>query len=126
MLATWAVCGFWDWLLYFSPARHRLAAYKITPAYPPTSQYLHDAAYTSLASLLASCLEGGLCYLWASGSLTYSGLEEAPATNLLVAVTVSLWRSPHFYVVHRMMHPWRWLVTVVNLLYHTHQDSRCP
>jgi len=69
---------------------------------------VHDAAFTTLASVLATGLEAGLCYAWASGALPYDAhLSDAPVTNLLVAASVSLWRSPHFYAIHRMMHPWR-------------------
>jgi len=107
LLGTWVVCGLWDWVLYFSPLKERLSEFKITASYPHLSQFTHDAAYTTLASVLATGLEGLLCYAWASGILSYSNLEEAPIFNLLVAATVSIWRSPHFYIIHRMIHPWR-------------------
>merc|ERR1719370_68245 len=107
LLGTWVVCGLWDWVLYFSPLKERLSEFKITASYPHLSQFTHDAAYTTIASVLATGLEGLLCYAWASGILSYSNLEEAPIFNLLVAATVSIWRSPHFYIIHRMIHPWR-------------------
>ena len=28
LLATWAICGFWDWFLYFSPLQAKLHKYK--------------------------------------------------------------------------------------------------
>jgi len=101
ILSTWAICGLWDWVLYFSPLKERLSEFKITAAYPPLRQFTHDAAYTSLASILATGLEGLLCYAWASGTLSYASLEESPIFNLCVASTVSIWRSPHFYAIHR-------------------------
>merc|ERR1719341_1849833 len=52
ILGTWVVCGLWDWVLYFSPLKERLSEFKITASYPHLSQFTHDAAYTTLASVL--------------------------------------------------------------------------
>jgi len=29
ILATWIVCGFWDWFLYFGPLKDKLHKYKV-------------------------------------------------------------------------------------------------
>ena len=57
LVATWVICGFWDWFLYFSPLQVRilliykisklfqakLAKYKMNPQYPSFNQIKHDA-----------------------------------------------------------------------------------
>ena len=57
LVATWIICGFWDWFLYFSPLQVRilliykisklfqakLAKYKMNPQYPSFNQIKHDA-----------------------------------------------------------------------------------
>ena len=27
--------------------------------------------------------------------------------HLILAITTTHWRMPHFYLIHRMIHPWR-------------------
>ena len=29
LLATWIICGFWDWFFYFSPLKDKLHKYKV-------------------------------------------------------------------------------------------------
>jgi len=108
LLFTWLVCGFWDWFLYFSPMKQKLEKYKITPNYPASSQFVHDAMYTTLASLIAAGIEICLCHLWSQGSLAYqANWWDAPFLNFFVMGTTSICRSPHFYLIHRLIHPWR-------------------
>jgi len=108
LVFTWAVCGFWDWFLYFSPMKEKLHKYKITPKYPSNSQFFHDAKYTTLASLIAAGIEVCLCHLWSLGVLSYQqDWWESPFINFAVLGTTTILRSPHFYSMHRVMHPWR-------------------
>ena len=108
LVFTWVVCGFWDWFLYFSPIKEKLFKYKITPKYPSLDQFLHDAKYTTLASIIAAGMECLLCHLWATGALSYQrDWWDTPVFNFVIAGTMVLWRSPHFYLIHRTMHPWR-------------------
>lgn len=109
ILATWIICGFWDWFLYFSPWKSRLAPYKKNEAYPPVSQFLHDAFYTTLATLMASLLEILYCYC-SSNAL----LPSQPDSRLEFSLSKVVWvllmthlRVPHFYIIHRLLHPWR-------------------
>jgi len=85
LLGTWVVCGLWDWVLYFSPLKERLSEFKITASYPHLSQFTHDAAYTTLASVLATGLEGLLCYAWASGILIIVFITYQISDNILNA-----------------------------------------
>ena len=48
----------------------------MTQAYPPISQFLHDAFYTTLASIIAGIMEIWLCHQWAIGNLPYSELSR--------------------------------------------------
>ena len=108
LVATWVICGFWDWFLYFSPLKDKLHKYKMNPVYPSMEQFKHDAFFTSLASCLAAVIEIVLCHYWATGQLLMQrNLSEAPVLNTFLALTVNHWRIPHFYITHRFMHPWR-------------------
>ena len=106
VLATWAICGFWDWFLYFSPLKEKLHKLKLNPKYPSFHQMKHDAFWTTMATLCASGIEIALCHLWATGRLSMSHDLWSP-TTLLWAITITHWRVPHFWVIHRSMHPWR-------------------
>ncbi len=45
ILATWAICGFWDWFLYFSPLKEKLHKFKINPKYPSFHQMKNDVRH---------------------------------------------------------------------------------
>jgi len=107
LIFTWIVCGLWDYLLYFSPLKKKLLKFKINPKYPSMDQFIHDAQYTTLASLVAAALEGTLCLSWSRGILSYGNWEESLSLNVCMMMTTTICRSPHFYLIHRMIHPWR-------------------
>ena len=46
---------------------------------------------------------------WCNGVFTYRHryLSEAPLLYAAMAVFVTHLRIPHFYAIHRAMHPWR-------------------
>ena len=88
--------------------KEKLFKYKITPKYPPVDQFLHDAKYTTIASIIAAGIECLLCHSWANGMLAYQkDWWDTPVFNFALAGAMVLWRGPHFYVIHRVMHPWR-------------------
>jgi len=109
VIATALIAGSWDWFLYFSPFKNKLRKYKLTQTYPPIDQLLHDAFWTFTASFCAAMIEIPLCYLWATGTITYiDPFSNTLATiyTLFFILTCTHWRIPHFYVIHRAMHPW--------------------
>jgi len=108
VLATWVICGFWDWFLYFGPVKDKLHKYKMNPVYPSFHQIKHDAFWTTTASVFGSLIEIGLCHSWAIGKFPMqTSLSEAPILNTILAFTVTHYRIPHFHAIHRMMHPWK-------------------
>merc|ERR1719403_583458 len=108
LIATWVICGFWDWFLYFSPLQAKLAKYKMNPQYPSFNQIKHDAMVTTSASCCGAAVEILLCHLWAVNKLpAFQPLSEAPVMNLMFALLVTHYRIPHFHAMHRAMHPWK-------------------
>jgi hypothetical protein len=104
---AWVVCGFWDWILYFSPLKDKLHPFKHNPVYPSFPQFAHDATFTTISVVLASFLEIAMCRGWANGSIPYQpGLHAHLLTNFLWAMLINYWRIPHFFFTHRLMHPW--------------------
>ena len=75
------VAGGWDWLLYFSPLKVKLAAYKFNPTYPTTAQFARDAFWTLSATLLASVQEVVLMRWWASGEFKHAMFGTPPANE---------------------------------------------
>jgi len=132
---TWIICGFWDWFLYYSPFSKRMKPYKMNAIRPPFNQIVHDAFWTTIASVIWSAIEVSYCYV----ACTYRSLM--PNTELFTWSTL-FWiclnthiRMPHFYITHRIMHPWKldmrlggfhipvpdigqWLYTYVHSLHH--------
>lgn len=120
LTATWVICGFWDWWLYYSPLSPRFAKFKINPIMPTNKQILHDAFHTTSATLCGTALEVLMCYGWSNGLLPLHRADNHVLT-LLAALTVTHWRLPHFYLIHRMMHPWKRSPDIGKFLYvHVH------
>jgi len=129
VLSCWAICGFWDWFLYLSPWQKRLHKFKMNPVYPSIGQLKHDALHSTIASVCGTFIEAFLCWGWCNGVFTYRHryLSEAPLLYAAMAVFVTHLRIPHFYAIHRAMHPWRiegvpdvgkWLYRKVHSLHH--------
>lgn len=71
LIGTWIICGFWDWFLYFSPLKAKLAKFKINQQYPSWSQFMHDAIYTTIASVIATIMEISMCWGWYASGFLY-------------------------------------------------------
>jgi Delta7-sterol 5-desaturase len=105
VVGTLTICGFWDFILLYSPIRKKLEPFKMNPKYPSSNQLIHDAIYTTMASCIASAIEVWYCYYIASTGDTHLSLYTW-STLFWMLLNTHL-RLPHFYVTHRMMHPWR-------------------
>jgi sterol desaturase/sphingolipid hydroxylase (fatty acid hydroxylase superfamily) len=107
LMATWIICGVWDWFLYFSPLSEKLQPYKVTQARPALSQIKHDALHTTIASCCGTAVEWVLCHFYATGYFSIQrNMMETPYWNAIAILFITHWRIPHFYVIHRGMHPW--------------------
>ena len=145
------ICGGWDYLLYFSPLRNRLRAFKFCNEYPSRTQLCRDIFWTTSATVLASAQEVLLMRWWAGGFFkrAFIGAPVAPGelvvplgpffgteashtwstaalpaalpllgsdsrihfndytvAFILWIITMLYWRTVHFHLVHRAMHPW--------------------
>jgi sterol desaturase/sphingolipid hydroxylase (fatty acid hydroxylase superfamily) len=106
LLAAWIICGFWDWYLYFSPMSRSLHKHKMTDLIPTTKQILHDAFHTTIATVCGSGVEVLMCYGWANGILPMHNASVLWLT-IVAGLLTTHWRVNHFYLVHRMLHPWK-------------------
>ena len=104
--AAWIICGLWDGLLHFSPLSKRVAKYKMHSAIQSSQQILHDAVHTTSATICGTLIEAALCMGYSHGYFSYQTRPNMVVT-VIAALLVSHWRVPHFYVIHRLMHPWR-------------------
>jgi len=109
VLSCWAICGFWDWFLYLSPWQKKLHKFKMNPVYPSMRQLRHDALHSTIASVCGTGVEVLLCHGWANGyfMIRHTKMSESPMLYAAMAVLITHLRIPHFYAIHRMMHPWR-------------------
>lgn len=69
-------------------------------------------------------LEWGICHFMATGVLSFNyNMADAPLKHAFWALMLCHIREPHFYLIHRFMHPWRnpYLPDVGKFLYrHVH------
>ena len=95
--------------LYFSPLKEKLRKFKLNQKYPTRAQFVHDASWTTCASLTAAAVEVLCCYGWCNGWFPAfdATLGARPWKTALWALTITHWRIPHFWCIHRAMHPWR-------------------
>lgn len=124
LIGTFVICFVWDWILYFSPLAPIFKPYKIVDEYPSIKQLKHDGFWTTSATFTATFVEWGLCYLYANGILSFDyNLGDSPLKSLFWALFLTHVREPHFYTIHRLMHPWRnpYLPDIGKFLYrHVH------
>eukprot|EP01065_Artemidia_motanka_P021102 TRINITY_DN2517_c0_g1_i2.p1 TRINITY_DN2517_c0_g1~~TRINITY_DN2517_c0_g1_i2.p1 ORF type:complete len:351 (+),score=87.24 TRINITY_DN2517_c0_g1_i2:55-1053(+) len=106
--ATWAIAGFWDWLLYFSPLKNKFTPFKLNPIYPSMRQFAHDSFWSTSSSCTAAALEVMMLHLWATGKAPYAATMESQhvLVNVFWVVFLTHWRVIHFWAIHRFMHPW--------------------
>jgi len=122
LLATWIIAGSWDFFLYFSPLSKKIEHKKMNPIMPGLGQFKHDAFWTTQASVCGTAVEWWICHLYANGDYPRL-LSDHPIFNFIAAITITHWRIPQFYLIHRGMHPWKnkWGPDVGKFLYkHVH------
>ena len=108
LIGCYAICGWWDYMLLHSSLAPYFAPYKLFHEYPTFSQLRHDAFVATGATICGSALEMLVCHHMALGNLPYErNLLDNPLKSLFWALFLTHIREPHFYLVHRMMHPWR-------------------
>ena len=108
LIACWTIAGGWDYFLYFSPVAAKLHKYKLNPIYPPISQMYRDFAVATQSMVWAAAVEIVLCRYWAAGAVASDqSLLSRPLLNAALVLTTTHWRIPHFWAIHRAMHPWK-------------------
>ena len=77
-------------------------------SFVPDSQMFHDLYMSTFASVCGAGVEILLCYMWANGILSFQATvsENIPMT-IFWALTITHLRVPHFWLIHRVMHPWK-------------------
>ena len=82
---------------------------QMNPKYPSFKQLSHDAFHSTIATFCASTIEIVLCYGWANRyiHIRHHQLSDNILLYALMAIGISHMRKPHFYITHRIMHPWR-------------------
>lgn len=108
LIGTFVFCMCWDYILYLSPLAPIFKPYKIVDEYPSMKQFKHDAIWTTIATVTGTAVEWLLCYAYVNGYLSFDyNLMDAPIKSTFWALFLTHIREPHFYTVHRLMHPWR-------------------
>lgn len=98
-IGAWLLCGTWDWMLYFSPLAPRLKPFKINQKYPPLKQMVHDACFTSIATVCGSILECIICHNIAVGNYpSHTHISDAPLKHVLWMFFMTHIREPHDYI----------------------------
>ena len=85
-------------------------------------QLRHDALHSTIASACGTAVEAFLCHGWANGYLVirHKAMSESPLLYAAMAILVTHLRIPHFYAIHRVMHPWRVGTEKMEYLDHTY------
>ena len=81
----------------------------MNPKYPSMQQIRHDALHSTIASVCGTGIEVLLCHGWANGyfHIRHKTMSESPFLYAAMSLLVTHLRIPHFYAIHRVMHPWR-------------------
>ena len=116
--------GFWHLSLYtFNLAKRPFIADRTYS----WDKLAHNAFWTTSGIFIWTVYENVVCYLWASGRLSY--INDFTSFNtvdgalkfLAVLMAIPVWRSVHFYFAHRLLH-YRPLYQQVHSLHHRNTD----
>jgi len=111
MLATYQ---FWHWWTFFGPCAGNLRHFKFNAVYPYAGEegaagLRREITYTALGWAQSAALQCLGMWAFATGRAPYYAEFWAhPLLSLSSLFAVNLWRTTHFYWVHRAMHPWGW------------------
>ena len=96
----------------------------MNPVYPSMKQLRHDALHSTIASVCGTAVEVFLCHGWANGyfMIRHNKMSESPLLYAAMSVLVTHLRIPHFYAIHRMMHPWRVRIMINLFFYNTYYE----
>lgn len=81
---------------------------KFNAAFPPDAQHRRDRAWTLASCSISAAYE--VAYIWALANgyaSHYARLSQHWGWSLLWLAAVPYWRTAHFHVAHRALHPWR-------------------
>eukprot|EP00039_Didymoeca_costata_P029310 m.24073 g.24073 ORF g.24073 m.24073 type:complete len:306 (-) comp7575_c0_seq1:257-1174(-) len=111
VLMRYLIMGFvvystWHFLCYQkSPPVPKV---KLNPDYPPVEAHARDKRWTLLGCLIAGCFEVYAVLRWSSGSVPYyESIVAHPLRSVLLWLFAAVWSDVHFYLAHRVLHPWR-------------------
>ena len=108
LIGYYSNAGGIDYIFQFSSLAPYFAPYKLYPEYPTLNQLKHDAFVGTGATLCGSALEILICHHMAIGNLSFDrNLMDNPLKSAFWAFFLAHIREPHFYLTHRIMHPWR-------------------
>jgi hypothetical protein len=126
LVGSFSICFAWEYLLYSSPLKTKLAKYKMKTKLdedkassthgkliadnPSLNQIRHDQFYTFFCVLCASTVEIVTLHLYAIGffaGATQDFFGANAFSNITWVAFTTYWRLTHFWLVHRMMHPWK-------------------
>jgi lathosterol oxidase len=106
--------GFWHWWTYHGPYASTLNRFKFNPEDPyqgpeGAAALRREIFYTFLGWTQSSVLQCVGTWAYATGRAPfYEDFWSRPIFSLTTLLLVNLWRTTHFYWVHRLMHPWGW------------------
>lgn len=123
LLVNWIIAGTWDFLMYskYSPLFEIMKPYKFNTVYPSGWQIFHDFCFSTCSTLISAGMEIYLLNAWATNKLPLNPVAAAGTpwyadnTTLVWLVSMPFWRLAHFYMVHRMMHPWHWEIFGIDI-----------
>jgi len=116
--------GFWHTALYLFNLGNRPFIADRTYSW---DKLAHNAFWTSSGIVIWTLYENVLCYLWATGRLSYINditsytTIEGGLAFLAALMAVPIWRSVHFYFAHRLLH-YTPLYQQVHSLHHRNTD----
>ena len=111
MLCTF---GAWHAFVFHGPWAAVLRPFKFNPEHPYAGPegaraLRREVLFTSAGFAQSAALQCLCTWLLASGRAPMrADFWATPLASLAALLGVNLWRTTHFYFVHRLMHPWGW------------------
>eukprot|EP01084_Bolivina_argentea_P169356 293599_1 len=100
--------GLWNWILYGDHKyRKKILVKKYNSKYPSQSEWKRDRFWTTISTLISSLYEIIFLHYYHNKYFSYyTNYWQYLSYSLFWTLIIVYWKSFHFYLTHRLLHPW--------------------
>eukprot|EP01084_Bolivina_argentea_P260124 439168_1 len=117
LMITLIFYSFWHWFLYQSKYSQKMKSFKFNKNYPPSNQIHKEQINTMIGTIINALIEILMIELyWTKNrNMLYFNFFKYPIWSIFWLLFIQYWRALHFYIAHRILHPWRFNICNIDI-----------